>query len=143
MRTLAVALVVLVLGSPSHAQKPSSPIENLMAQWVVAFNALDAAKVAAFYAEDAVWMPQETPMIRGRVNIEAALKKAFERGGVLKLAIVESRVGGATAFAAGTFTVARGAAVLPAKFLTVFKRVGNEWKIAYDMQNADQPRPAP
>jgi len=31
--------------------------------------------------------------------------------------------------------------VFAAKYLTVFKRVQDGWKIAYDMQNADQPPP--
>ena len=75
---------------------------------------------------------------------------------------MESEISGDRAVAAGVFTltISRGVAVptgvrrggtltgagtaaqvFAAKYLTVFKRIGNDWKIAYDMQNSDQPPP--
>jgi uncharacterized protein (TIGR02246 family) len=159
MKCFAIVVVLLGLGTaPGHSQRRTVPaLDALLADLVTAFNARDFAKLASFYADDAVWMPPDTPMIRGRANIEATFKKAFERTGVLKLTVSESEVADARAVAMGTYTVtislgtpasvtgARGGGgtlVFPAKFLTVFKRIGNDWKIAYDMQNADQPPPA-
>ena len=99
------------------------------------------------YAEDAVWMRPNAPMVKGRKNLEAEFEKQFAgMNGVLKLTASEAATSGDQAFAAGpyTFTVSTGGSgsqTFSAKFLTVFKRVKGEWKIAYDMQNADQPKP--
>lgn len=59
MRTLAIAgIVVLVLAGTVSAQGKTDPTLNkLAAEFEAAYNAKDAAKVAAFYAEDAVAMP--------------------------------------------------------------------------------------
>ena len=165
MKSLLALSLVLVSAVPFHAQGQTSPVlDKLMAEFVAAYNNKDAAKVASFYAEDGVLMPPGAPTIRGRANIEAVFKQQFEQRGVLKLSSSDSEIAGATAFAAGSFTVtiSRGVSVptsivdvdgrgrtspgvgtelqvLAAKYLTVFKRVGSDWKIAYDMQNADAP----
>ncbi len=157
---IGAAVPMLVAVTPAYAQAPTAAVlDRLLAEFVVAFNAKDAAKVASFYAEDGVLMPPGAPLIKGRTAIEAVLRKQFEQSGVLKLSSFASEVVGNRAFAAGTFTVtvSRGVAVperilqgtvrpgvgtasqvVAAKFLTVFKQVGNDWKIAYDMQNADE-----
>jgi hypothetical protein len=66
---------------------------------------------------------------------------------VLKLTATMSGMSGSLAFVAATYTFTvplegRAEVSVPAKSLTVLKRVGNAWKIAYDMQNADQAPPA-
>ena len=152
-----VTLALIAFAVPGNAQGKTVPVlDKLLAGFVEAFNRRDAATLASFYAEDGVLMAPDMPMIRGRANIEAAVNKMFERGGVLKLAATVSEISGSQAFAAGTFTVtisggtsltltgvggAGGSLTFAAKFLTVFKRVGSDWKIAFDMQNADQPPP--
>src|SRR5688572_24784587 len=103
MRSAALVLALILTTTSIQGQGRLVPaIDTLMADFVTAFNAKDAAKVASFYTEDAVWMPPDAPLIRGRANIEAALKKAFERGGVLKLGVSDSEMSGGQAFAAGT-----------------------------------------
>jgi uncharacterized protein (TIGR02246 family) len=105
MKVVRLALLLLVLGTPADAQKPTAaPIDTLLAQLVTAFNAHDAAKAASFYTEDAVWMPPDAPMIRGRNNIEAILRESLKRGALFKLSVLESEISGTAAFAAGTFT---------------------------------------
>lgn len=157
---LGVGFAVLGLAVPGFTQGATAPaLDKLLSEFVAAYNAKDPAKLASLYAEDGVLMPPGTPMIHGRSNIEAVFKKQFEQSRTLKLSPTDSAIAGALAFAAGTFTVtiSRGVAVptsivrgtpagvgtesqvFAAKYLTVFKRVGNDWKIAYDMQNADQP----
>jgi uncharacterized protein (TIGR02246 family) len=130
-----------------HAQRTAAPdFGTIMAEFAEFFNARDIPKLASLYADDAVWMPQNSPMIKGRAAIEAAVKERFRGPGVLKFTGTTSVTSGTLAFVAATYTVTvpvdGGAAVsLTAKSLTVFKRIGNDWKIAYDMQNADQPPP--
>ena len=150
---LAVALVGILTVSANAQEKTSPVLDKLQADFVAAFNSKDATKLAALYAEDAVWMPPNQPLITGRPNIQRAFAKLFVgQPGTLKVVSIESAINGPSAFAAGTYTltVARGTSVtltgvggagsqtLAAKYLTVFKRVGADWKIAYDMQNTDQ-----
>ena len=68
----------------------------------------------------------------------------------LQLRPMESAIAGAQAFEAGTATVTikgggvggSGAAVTDnGKYLMMFKRVGADWKITYDIFNSDQPPP--
>jgi uncharacterized protein (TIGR02246 family) len=146
-KLLTLVLVLLTLGLPAHAQGTSArDIDKILLQFAELFNAREMQKLASLYADDAVWMPQNAPMIKGRAAIEAVLKERFKGPGVLRFTGTTSAISGTLAFVAATYTVTvpaeGGAAVsLTAKALTVFKRVGNDWKIAYDMQNADQPPP--
>jgi uncharacterized protein (TIGR02246 family) len=45
--------------------------------WDHAFNANDTAKVAALYADEAVYMPENTPTLRGRLAVQADLERYF------------------------------------------------------------------
>jgi uncharacterized protein (TIGR02246 family) len=144
---LAVVLVLFTLGPPAHAQGTAAPaIDRIIAEFVDTFNARDLTKLASLYADDAVWMPPNSPMIKGHGAIEAAFKERFKGPGVLKFTSTTSAMSGTLAFVEATYTLTvpvEGAAPVSftAKSLTVFKRVGNDWKIAYDMQNGDQPPP--
>jgi uncharacterized protein (TIGR02246 family) len=144
---VGVGLALLVIAAPGYAQEKTSPaLDKVMAEFVVAFNAKDFVALASIYAEDALWMPPNAPVIKGRSAIEAVFQRLFAGPGVLKLTSSSSEIAGTLAFSAGTYTVTipadgGGSQTFAAKYLTVFKRVGNDWKIAYDMQNADQPPP--
>jgi len=145
-RGMAVALTVVFLGSLAGGQGKTDPaLDKLAKEFVVAFNAKDAAKVVSFYAEDAVLMPPNQPMAKGRASIEAAWKGVFKEGvSNLQLRPIESVVAGNQAFEAGTSTVTvPGGGTEQGKYVVVYKRVGNDWKIAYDIFNSDQPPPPP
>jgi uncharacterized protein (TIGR02246 family) len=147
MKLVARVALALLVVAPTYAQEKTSPaVDKVMAEFVVAFNAKDMVALASLYAEDAVWMPQNAPAIKGRSAIEAVFKKQFAGPAVLKLTASSSELAGTLAFSAGSYTVTipaggGGSQTFAAKYLTIFKRVGNDWKIAYDMQNADQPPP--
>jgi uncharacterized protein (TIGR02246 family) len=146
MRELAVTVsVAAALAVPSFvgSQGKTDPALNkLAADFAAAFNAKDAAKVASFYADDAVVMPPNEPMVKGRANIEAYFKRELQEGAKLQLKPLESAIAGAQAFEAGAATVTfADGRTSNEKYLTVFKRVGSDWKIAYDIFNSDQPPP--
>lgn len=145
MRKLAVAVTVaaalVVTGIVQGQGKTDPALNKLAADWAAAFNAKDAAKVASLYAEDAVLMPPNQPMVKGRANIEAHWRGQIQQGGTnLQLTPVESAISGAHAFEVGTSTVTLpGGQKDPGKYAVVLKRVGNDWKIAYDIYNSDAP----
>jgi uncharacterized protein (TIGR02246 family) len=143
---LGVLLALLTLAAPGYGQERSPVLDKLLAGFVTAFNAKDMTALAALYAEDAVWLRPNAPLIKGRSALEAAFKKQFTGPAVLKLNPTESAIAGNYGFSVGTYTVTipesgGGSMTFAAKYLTVFERVGNDWKIAYDMQNVDQPPP--
>ena len=158
--TIGVVAIVVVLASLARTQGKTDPtLDKLAQEFAAAFNAKDAAKVAAFYTEDAVLMPPNRPMVKGRANIEADYKRVFGEGVTnLQLRPMESVIAGTQAFEAGTSSVTvkgggssmllsgvggSGAAVTEqGKYVVVYKRVGADWKIAYDSFSGDQPPPA-
>jgi uncharacterized protein (TIGR02246 family) len=150
----AVILLTLLVALPVEAQVSGrTGIEQLLTDFAAAFNVKDAVKLASFYAEDAVLMPQGSPVVKGQPAIKSAFMAMVARGGVVKFnAPLAIEITGDRALAAGTYTVtvsvpgsqAAGgnrSLAIAAKYLTVFKRVGNHWKIVYDMQNADEAVP--
>lgn len=148
MRKLAVAVTVVATfigtGIVQGQGKTDPALNTLAAAWAAAFNAKDAAKIASLYADDAVVMPPNQPMVKGRANIEAHWKSEIQQGAAnLQLTPVESAISGSQAFEAGTSTMTLpGGQTEVGKYLVVLKRVGNDWKIAYDVYNSDAP-PAP
>jgi uncharacterized protein (TIGR02246 family) len=147
MRKLSIALAaaaVLVVTGIVQGQGKTDPVLNKMAtEWASAYNAKDAAKLAGFYTEDAVYMPPNEPMVKGRAAIEAHFKRELQQGSTnLQLMPMASAISGSQAFEAGTATVTvPGGRTENGKYLVVFKQVGGAWKIAYDINNADQPSP--
>ena len=138
------ALAVLVVTGIVQGQSKTEPILNKMAaEWAAAYNAKDAAKLAGMYAENAVFMAPNQPMVKGRAAIEAQFKKEFQQGFTnIKLTPMESAISGSQAYEAGTATITvPGGRTENSKYLVVFTQVGGAWKIKYDINNADQPSP--
>jgi uncharacterized protein (TIGR02246 family) len=145
-RLLMVVSVAAALGVTGivHGQGKTDPALNkLTAEFEAAFNAGDAARVASMYAEDAVVMPPNEPMVKGRSAIEAALKRDMAKEKVsLKLSPLHSAITGDSAHEAGTVTVTLpGGRTVNEKYVVIYRRVGKEWKIAYDIWNHDTPPP--
>jgi len=146
MRELSVAGLVVaaaIVGtSIVQGQTKTDPILNkLAADFATAYNAKDAAKVASMYAEDAVVMPPNEPMLTGRTAIEARLKKEMQESPVtIGLTPTESSTSGDRAHEAGIVSITLpDGSKLTEKYLVVFKKVGSDWKIAYDIWNSDTP----
>ena len=140
-RLVAAVAAALVVTSMVQGQGKTDPALNkLAAEFEAAFNARDAAKVASMYAEDAVTMPPNQPMVKGRSAIQAELKRTMQDNVKLKITPIESAISGSQAYEAGTVTVSQpDGQTTTEKYLVVFKRVGNDWKIAYDIWNTDAP----
>jgi uncharacterized protein (TIGR02246 family) len=143
MRTWRVACLTLLFGAVASGQgKTDAVLNKLASEFAAAFSAGDAAKVASFYTDNAVVMPPNQQMVRGRENIEAYYRNGFARsGGTLRLQPFESAVAGARAFEAGTSTLVAvgGRSESAGKYVVIYERVRNEWKIVYDIFNNDAP----
>ena len=138
-----VGVTTLILVGLVHGQSKTDPaLDKLTSEFAAAFNAKDAEKVASFYADDAVVMPPNEPLITGRTSIEARYEREFRLGLTsLQLRPMESALAGTHAFEVGTSAVSwdspAGRLSTSGKYVVIYKRVGNAWKIAYDIYTSD------
>jgi uncharacterized protein (TIGR02246 family) len=144
-----VVLVCVVCAYPSAgAQSPAAAAEiaQVSDAYVKASLAADAKAIAALYTEDAVEMPPNHPMVKGRTAIEQYYTKQF--GGSAKLQSlaltkIESNASGDIGYEVGTYrqTITDGQHPIndAGKYTVVMTRVGGVWKVAYAIYNSDTP----
>lgn len=155
--TLALAAVIAACGSPApdtkKAPAPDPAATDLKAikaageLWFDAFRTGDPGSVAAFYSQEAVLMPPESPYVVGR----RAIKERFadellvlkSAGITLELDETDLGVSGTVAWRTGTFlgTGPDGKSLGSGKFLQVWqKQPDGLWHITHGMYNYDAPR---
>jgi ketosteroid isomerase-like protein len=139
---IAGAILLVASAPPAVGQERTDPVLNrLAAAFAAAFNERDAGKIAAFYTDDAVVMPPDMPMVKGREAIETYYRRGFaQSSGTVRLAPFESEITGMTAFETGTSSMTIGNQAETGKYVIVYRRVKGEWKIAYDIFNNDAAR---
>ena len=108
-----------------------------------AFNEGDAATIAGMYTEDAVLMPPGTPAVVGRDAIQKEFTEGFENKLVLKADYNETGSAGDLGYKSGTYTMndVNGLQIDQGKFLEVWKREQDGWKMYRDAYNSDSPPP--
>jgi uncharacterized protein (TIGR02246 family) len=134
--TLIVAwLMVSVL--PALAQK--AEIEAVNAQWLEFFNKGDFAGVASLYTEDATALPPGSSMVTGRDAIGAMWKNINGQASDPHITTLDVKpLGPSAALEIGTYSLrTKGptAQELTGKYLVVWEKVGNDWKLAADIWN--------
>jgi uncharacterized protein (TIGR02246 family) len=143
-----------------EAPAPAGELAALKAatldKYVQAYNAGDAAALAALNADDAVIMPTDAPLVQGKAAIEASFQKNMEtrkadyRAVSLRLAFQDGAIQDDWAYVRGasvwTGTLKSGAAAgeRRGKVLTIYQRQpdGN-WKAIAGCSNRDHPRMPP
>ena len=83
-------------------------------------------------------------VIRGRAAIESVFKFTAVQGHTLEFQTEEIEVNGMTAVEVGRYTRRRsdGATFDLGKYMVVWKRVGDEWRIHRDMFSTSAPKAA-
>ena len=141
-----LALALLAGAAPASSQTPPSPLLELTKQYLAAAKARDAAKVASFYAEDAVLMPPNAPPVKGRKGIQQDHERLFKQSPPFELTAtpLASDTSGDLGYIQGEFVVKRqGGGEVRGKYVEVWMRIKGEWKILYDINNANRPPAAP
>jgi uncharacterized protein (TIGR02246 family) len=153
-RLLWVILVFTLAATGLAAQPPSKSggdveaIKKVADTYVKASLARDAKAVAALYAEDAIEMPPNAPIVKGRAAILAYYENEF--GGAMNvnsfnLTHIDAHVAADRGYLVGTYTqsVTPKGATNPVsgsgKYTVILKRVGGAWLVAYAIYNSDQP----
>jgi len=115
-------------------------------EWLAAEIAKDIPKVASFYAEDAIEMASNTPMIQGRDAIQVWYETWLAPAGVgmtFEAADIEVAASGDMAIERGTYRFTqdspRGVTEDVGKYVTVWKKVDGKWQVAIDAANSDRP----
>ena len=131
-------------------QAVRSAIEGTNAQFVAAANRGDTAAVAALYTADAVVLPPNAEMVRGRQAIRGFFDALIQQMGVPRLTLDTIQVDevGDTACEVGAYTMKLqppgGEAVSDSgKYVVVWKRQSDgSWKLAVDIWNTNAPLPS-
>jgi len=139
--TKAVCLAtVLVAGcsgnsGPTFDAADQDKIKAVIQQLTEAFNAKDAAKAAALYTPEAVVMPPNKSLSRGRNFVEQYYSSRFGEGATdLALQPNEIKGSGTLAVAMGDYRLTLAPAQGPkrrdrGKFVWIFRELNNAWMI--------------
>jgi uncharacterized protein (TIGR02246 family) len=138
MRRIALAIAFMVgLITPALAQK--AEIDAVNAKWIEFFNKGDFAGVASLYTTDATAFPPGSAMVQGAAAIGAMWKDVAEKVGDPKFTTLDVKpLGSSAAREIGTFSLkTKGPAPqeMSGKYVVVWEKVGNDWKLAADIWN--------
>jgi uncharacterized protein (TIGR02246 family) len=149
--------VVAVTGAAGRAPVPAAQgkggadaVKAVADAYVKATLAGDAKAIAALYADDAIEMPPNQPMIKGRAAIEQYYVKQMGPGVKMTsftLTHLDTQVAGDQGYDVGTYQQSLTVKDAPApikdtgKYTVIVKRVGGAWKVAHAIYNSDQPPP--
>ena len=136
-RIMLMTAFVVGLIAPASAQK--AEIEAVNAKWIEFFNKGDFAGVASLYTTDATAFPQGSAMVQGGPAIGAMFKSMAEKVGDPKLTTLDVKsLGPNAAREIGTFsfkTKAPSPQEVTGKYVVVWEKVGNDWKLSSDIWN--------
>ena len=138
MRNIALVIAFLIgLIAPVSAQK--AEIEAVNAKWTEYFKKGDFAGIGSLYTADAVAFPPGSAMVQGRAAIEAMWKSMGEQVSDPKLTTVDVKpLGSSAAREIGTFSLKTKAPTpqeVTGKYVVVWEKVGDDWKLATDIWN--------
>lgn len=146
---LVAVLVIVASGAIRADGKPEHVrIRELNAQWIEAIKSKDAQACAAFYAEDGRIMPPSAAAAQGTQAIAAVWESFFRlKNFVLTFKPTQIVVAqaGDIAYDVGTYSLSFDSELGPVrdrgKYVLVWRKVRDEWKVAADIFNSDGPVP--
>ena len=118
-------------------------LEAKTAEWANAFNAGDAATLAAMYSEDAVIYPPGMPPVQGRAGVQEVFQGYIDTGASGDLHGQETFIEGDLAYKVGHYSLknADGSPMDEGSYLEVWRKIDGQWWFVRDMWNSDLPAP--
>ena len=149
----AVGLAVLAGCARNAPPAPDTAVEEAALRantvaWVEAYNAGDADKIVAMYADDGALMPPEAPTAVGhdamRQYLVADIAASKAAGMSFALDQDASGVSGDLGWHTGAFHVANssGATVVTGKYAEIWRKLNGKWLMIRDIWNNDAPAAA-
>ena len=113
-------------------------------QWEDATNKKDFTALMAMYADDAVSMPDDSPILSGKAAIEERLKKDLEKAkdkSMISFETLDVYGDGDIVTEFGTSTVKdeKGAVVSTGKYCAVFQKTDGKYLCIREIYNGDAP----
>lgn len=154
---MPLALAALTFACGGNAPAPAAatpgdpaPINDVRNRYIAAYNAGDAAALAALFAEDAVSIPDHEAALEGRAAIQKHFETLFSQvTATLTVTPADTEVTGDIAHEHGTYSAtvtpkAGGTAMTnDGRYLVVLKREADgAWRIHHDIDNTSTPPPA-
>jgi uncharacterized protein (TIGR02246 family) len=138
MHRIALVLAFLIgLIAPAFAQK--AEIEAVNAKWMELFNKGDFAGIASLYTDDATAFPPGSAMVKGSAAIGAMWKSMAEQVSDPKVTTLDVKpLGPSGAREIGTFSLKTKGPTpqeVTGKYVVVWEKVGEHWKLADDIWN--------
>jgi ketosteroid isomerase-like protein len=125
------------VSAPASAQK--AEIEALNVKWTELFNKGDFAGIASLYTTDAIAFPPGSAMVQGGAASGAMWKSTAEQVSDPKLTTLDVKpLGLSAAREIGTFSLKTKGPTpqeVTGKYVVVWEKVGNDWKLAADIWN--------
>ena len=130
--------LLFVLVSPSAAQNADPGLLATHKDFLAAIKAANAEKITSFYADDAVIFGRNPS--KGRAAILARYQRTAKEISSIVGSLQDARSSGDVGYTFEHFTD-QGRAGRTGGVLMVWRRINNQWKIAYD-SFYDDPQPA-
>ena len=132
-----------------NKQDDIKAIRKLFDDFCAAHKYDDGAKLAEFYADDAILMPSDEPIVSGKVAIASRYQQDIDKfTAELTTTPDEIDVSGNLAFVRGTFTIKLTPRAGDEKIEATFKAISilrkstdGSWKLYCDIWNSDAPLP--
>jgi len=93
MKLRSLGLAAALITSPAYADEAMTVAQEIVSKWQTAYNNGDAAKVAALYTEDAIWV-SPTGIEKGKAEIEKAVANLIKRSPKLTVSAVGAEQNG-------------------------------------------------
>jgi uncharacterized protein (TIGR02246 family) len=138
MRTIALVIAIAV-GLIASASAQKAEIEAVEAKWTEFFNKGDFAGIASLYTTDATAFPPGSAMVQGGAAIGAMWKSMAEQVSDPKVTTLDVKpLGPSAAREIGTFSMKTKGPTpqeVTGKYVVIWEKVGNDWKLAADIWN--------
>lgn len=141
---MAIGLVACSSGSTRAFGKPETDsINQLIGDFIVAYNAKDAAKVAGLFTDGGAVMPPNAATMRGRENVRQYYIKRFNQGASdLGLEAQTIAGSGSLAFASGDYRLNMAPPGGPSrrdrgKFIFILRELNGKWLLDHLMFSSD------
>jgi len=142
-----VILLMVSQGVATASIADKTAIRELDREMVDALNARDIDRYLSFFADEAIWMPPNSPAVVGKASIRELVSQLLEipdytvthHPHTIKVSISGDL---AYLFYVYEFLVkeAKGETVIErGKDISVFEKIDGSWKLVIDMWNSDTP----
>jgi uncharacterized protein (TIGR02246 family) len=139
-----VAASILCVAAMAGCSRGGTLPDSVTGAWEQAFTRHDLAACVALFTDDAEILPQHGPKVTGKKDIEAFLQDSMNQRVSYDTDTQMTIVRDDLAVEEGRYVVRnvrRGLDVEEGKYLHVWRRVGNDWKLYRMIYNTDvEPR---